>query len=158
LTPDAKGSKEFYSALFDWAPNTSDIGGEKFDGWYLDKTNQKMGAPHAGYTKYPDEVGKKQACWLSYITVADVDAAVKLAPELGGKVHKAAADIPGLGRFAVLADDNNAEFAVFTGVDPNEKKKRAKRSSSKGGAKKEKKARGKKAKEQDADDSPAASA
>jgi len=130
ITPDPKAAKDFYASLFDWAPVTNDIGGAKFDGWYLDKTNQKEKAPHAGYMAPP--APSKTACWMSYITVPDVDAAVKMASDLGGKVHKAATDIPGLGRFAVLGDNVGVSFCVFAAAVP-EKKKRAKRTSSKGG-------------------------
>ena len=52
--------------------------------------------------------------WIIYVGTPDVDATVEAAEKLGGKVLKAAADIPNVGRFAVLSDPQGAAFAVFT--------------------------------------------
>jgi hypothetical protein len=46
--------------------------------------------------------------------VPDVDAAVRRAAGLGAQTHVAPRDIPGAGRFAVLADPQGATFAVYT--------------------------------------------
>jgi hypothetical protein len=51
--------------------------------------------------------------WLVYIGTPDVDATAAAAERLGGKVLKAPADIPGVGRFAVLCDPQGAAFALF---------------------------------------------
>jgi predicted enzyme related to lactoylglutathione lyase len=52
--------------------------------------------------------------WLMYVGTPNVDATCAQAQALGAKVHKAATDIPNVGRFAVLADPQGATFAVFT--------------------------------------------
>jgi len=51
---------------------------------------------------------------LLYVGTPNVDATCAQAQALGAKVHKAATDIPNVGRFAVLADPQGATFAVFT--------------------------------------------
>lgn len=53
------------------------------------------------------------AYWLPYVEVADVDAVVARAEELGGAVRMAATDIEGVGRIARLADPDGARFAVI---------------------------------------------
>ena len=50
---------------------------------------------------------------VSYFQVDDADAAVKKASALGAKVHMPPTDIPGTGRFAVLADPQGANFALI---------------------------------------------
>ena len=55
--------------------------------------------------------------WLSYIGTADVDATVRQAVELGGKVATPAYDVPGVGRMAVLHDPQGAMFAVSAQVE-----------------------------------------
>jgi predicted enzyme related to lactoylglutathione lyase len=50
--------------------------------------------------------------WLNYIGTPDVDATVRQAVELGGKVMTPAADVPRVGRMAVLQDPQGAMFAV----------------------------------------------
>ena len=51
--------------------------------------------------------------WLTYISTDDVDATAAKASELGGRVMHPATDIPGAGRFAVLADPQGAVFAIY---------------------------------------------
>ena len=50
--------------------------------------------------------------WLNYIGTPDVDTTVRQAVELGGKVVASAADVPRVGRMAVLQDPQGAMFAV----------------------------------------------
>jgi len=52
--------------------------------------------------------------WIIYVGTPDVDATVEASEKLGGKILKPAADIPNVGRFAVLSDPQGAAFAVFT--------------------------------------------
>ena len=50
--------------------------------------------------------------WLSYIGTPDVDATVRQAVELGGKVIVPAYNVPNVGRMAHLQDPQGAFFAV----------------------------------------------
>ena len=50
--------------------------------------------------------------WLSYIGTPDVDATVRQAVELGGKVVVPAYNVPSVGRMAHLQDPQGALFAV----------------------------------------------
>jgi hypothetical protein len=52
--------------------------------------------------------------WLIYVGTPSVDATCSQAQGLGAKVLKAPADIPNVGRFAVLSDPQGATFALFT--------------------------------------------
>ena len=54
-----------------------------------------------------------QPTWLSYIGTTDIDATVRDAARLGGRVMKGATEVPSVGRFAVLADPQGAIFAVL---------------------------------------------
>jgi predicted enzyme related to lactoylglutathione lyase len=58
--------------------------------------------------------GARTPYWLSYISSPDVDATVKLADDLGGRILTPPSQIPTVGRFAVLTDPQGAAFAVFT--------------------------------------------
>ena len=53
------------------------------------------------------------AHWLPYFAVADADATVSRAQELGGTVEVPAADMAGVGRIARLVDPQGARFAVL---------------------------------------------
>jgi predicted enzyme related to lactoylglutathione lyase len=52
--------------------------------------------------------------WLTYMGTPDVDGTTKQAESLGAKILKAPADIPNVGRFAVLMDPQGAVFALYT--------------------------------------------
>ncbi|MCR5879018.1 VOC family protein [Phenylobacterium sp. J367] len=52
--------------------------------------------------------------WTSYVAVDDVDAAAAKATTLGGEVQVPPTDIPGIGRFAVIADPTGAVIAIMT--------------------------------------------
>ena len=51
--------------------------------------------------------------WLPYFFVPNVDQSVTQAQAHGGQVHYGPMDIPGTGRFAVLADPQGAAFSVY---------------------------------------------
>src|SRR4029077_15807416 len=51
--------------------------------------------------------------WISYVSVEDVDAAVKAAAANRGKVVAAPYEIPGVGRTARIADPQGAEICPF---------------------------------------------
>jgi predicted enzyme related to lactoylglutathione lyase len=105
-TRDVETAKSFYSAVFGWNCETMEMGPITY-------TEIKLnGSPVAGMTgmhNVPDEVPLH---WLVYFAVDDTDATVAKAQELGGSVLVPAMDIPP-GRFAVVADDKGAHFAVI---------------------------------------------
>ena len=52
--------------------------------------------------------------WGVYVTVDDVDATVRKAEELGGKILVPPTDIPTVGRFCVLQDPQGAVISAIT--------------------------------------------
>ncbi|MSP56058.1 MAG: hypothetical protein EXR69_10700 [Myxococcales bacterium] len=51
--------------------------------------------------------------WLLYASVENADAIVALAQQLGARLVHGPADIPTVGRFAILMDPVGAAFAVM---------------------------------------------
>jgi predicted enzyme related to lactoylglutathione lyase len=107
-TRDTGAAKEFYGAVFGWEADDQDMGemgtytiwkvGDAMVGGMLDITG-----------RVPDEV---PAHWLVYFTVEDADAAVEKVEAGGGDLRFGPTDIP-VGRFAVVADQFGAAFAVM---------------------------------------------
>jgi predicted enzyme related to lactoylglutathione lyase len=62
--------------------------------------------------------------WLPYVVSDDVDAAATRAKRAGGSVQLGPADIPGIGRFAVLRDPTGAVLTVMKPL-PREKQRSA---------------------------------
>ena len=54
-------------------------------------------------------------CWNGYIAVDDVDGYAARVHKAGGNVHREPEDIPGIGRFAVVADPHGAAFIIMKG-------------------------------------------
>lgn len=52
--------------------------------------------------------------WVTYIGVEDVDAFAKKVTSAGGSITRAAEDIPGIGRFAVVTDPGGTAFMMMT--------------------------------------------
>ena len=106
-TRDIDAAKAFYSAVFGWACETMEMGPMTY-------TEVKLGGePIAGMTDMTANVpAEVPPHWLTYFPVDDADGAVSKAQELGGSVMVPPMDIPP-GRFAVVADDKGAHFAVI---------------------------------------------
>ena len=111
-TTDIGAAAEFYSQLIGWKttpwePNPDykiwTTGREQCAGLYPlhDQPNIVTPPPH----------------WLVYIGTPDVDATVRQAVELGGKVITPAYDVARVGRMAVLQDPQGALFAVSAQVE-----------------------------------------
>lgn len=107
-TRDIESAKAFYSTVFGWECVTQEMGpGMSYTEVRIDGNSIAGVMDMTG--RVPDMV---PAHWMVYFTVDDTDAAVAKAQELGGAVMVPPTDIPP-GRFAVVADDRGASFAVI---------------------------------------------
>jgi hypothetical protein len=105
MTSDTNAAGKFYSDVV---------------GWKTKEMPTSNGSPHyttfnlgdvgmAGMLHLEGHIG-----WIGYIAVADLDAHVEKIVEAGGKLWKPATDIPGMLRFAVMADPQGAGIVIFT--------------------------------------------
>ena len=102
-TPDPGAAKAFYRQLLGWEF-------EDVDGPIAYTMVTVHGAVAAGL--YEPEADAPPA-WLSYVAVADADASVTRAEELGASVAAGPVDVGPAGRMAVLADPQGAYFAIW---------------------------------------------
>jgi hypothetical protein len=113
MTTDTKAAATFYSKVagLKTAP-------APFDPSYTTFLASERGM--GGLMRMADEAKAMGAPpnWLSYVGVESVDNTVQQAGLLGAKVLKPAADIPNVGRFAILQDPQGAVFAVFSTTLP----------------------------------------
>jgi predicted enzyme related to lactoylglutathione lyase len=108
MSRDFDANKAFYRAVFGY-----DYGDLSSDGFKY-ATAELDGRPVGGIGELdPNLPPEVPANWAAYFGVADVDAAVARAAELGGSVVRPAWDTP-YGRMAVLADDQAAVFAIVS--------------------------------------------
>ena len=106
LTTDTAAAAAFYPKVLPWRTAPSSMPGYTI--WMAGQT--QIG----GLMALPTEAGATPPHWLVYVGTPNVDATCSQAQGLGAHVVKPPADIPNVGRFAVLSDPQGATFAVFT--------------------------------------------
>ncbi len=109
MTTDPEAAEAFYKSVVGWDYDDPNIPGRPYKVLLADK------APIGGMMALPEEARATglQPIWVGYIGVDEVDAAAKRLTEAGGTVHRAPEDIPGIGRFAVVADPQGATLLLF---------------------------------------------
>jgi len=116
MTTDPDSAVRFYTKVIGWKIQPSPDPSYRM--WATGKgtVGGLMGLPPGAASPPPN--------WLPYIAVPDVDATVSQVQALRGRSIVPPKDIPGIGRFAVLADPQGAGFAIFRaapgGTPPDE--------------------------------------
>lgn len=109
MTSDVAAAKAFYAGVVGWKTEDMPMPGMTY-------TLLRMGEVQVGgmmpLPKDASDAGMRP-CWVGYIAVDDVDGAATKVQGLGGKIYVAPTDIPGVGRFAVAADPQGANFNLF---------------------------------------------
>lgn len=104
LTPDAEAAQKFYSALFGWSF-------KRQEGHILAFQDGKAIA--GIIPKQANRENPKEANWVLYLSVPDVDGAATLVRNAGGKVLKGPAQMEGRGRYAVIQDPQEAHLVLL---------------------------------------------
>ena len=113
-TTDPAAAETFYTALFGWSPKLSSPGAPM---QYTEFTVQGADHPSVGMMLKPPHLPPEvPSFWLPYFQVADADTTAAKAQSLGGQIHFGPHDIPGAGRFVVIADPQGAAFAAYTPI------------------------------------------
>jgi predicted enzyme related to lactoylglutathione lyase len=111
MTTDTKAAESFYKRVIGWSAQASGMGDRSY-------TLFSMGPTMVGGLMPITEEARKMGvppCWTGYVAVDDVDDYAKRVKKAGGKVHRGPEDIPGVGRFAVVADPHGAVFIIMKG-------------------------------------------
>ena len=107
ITTDTAKAGDFYSSLIGW--EKADMpGGSPYTLWKAD------GKDAGGMMARTPHMGDVPSHWMAYITVEDVDDLASKVAGLGGKVLCPPNDIPGVGRFTIIADPTGASVGLIT--------------------------------------------
>lgn len=106
MTSDPKAATDFYADVVGWTPQA--FGGDS-DYTVLNVGERGIG----GIMAIPADAKNLPPCWVGYIHSTDIDADAKRIADGGGSIHKPPADIPQVGRFAVLTDPGGAVFMML---------------------------------------------
>jgi predicted enzyme related to lactoylglutathione lyase len=112
MTTDTPAAEAFYSSVVGWRAQDAGMPDRSYTILHAKET------PIGGLMPIPKEAGAAGArpIWNGYVAVDDVDALAKRVTQAGGTVHRGPEDIPGVGRFAVVADPHGASFMLFKGA------------------------------------------
>ena len=117
MTTDAKGAQAFYADVIGWSIADSGLPGT---GDYRMLTAPD-GLGVGGLMTLP-EGAPMEPGWFAYFGVRDVDGTADRIRQLGGSVHMEPQDIPGVGRFAFVADPQGMSFYIMRGDSPEDSK------------------------------------
>lgn len=109
MTTDLAAAEKFYPAVVGWTT-------EEFpqpDMRYVVVSAGQTGV--GGLMTIPKEAAAMGAvpAWVGYIKANDIDAQTAAAAKAGGAVHRAPQEIPGVGRFSVVADPQGAIYMLL---------------------------------------------
>jgi predicted enzyme related to lactoylglutathione lyase len=102
-TGDPAAARTFYEAVVGW--RASDAGGDNQGYTILSAGERGIGGIGGGV--------EGPSSWTAYVAVADADSAAERIAAAGGKVLHGPADIPDVGRFAIVADPQGALFKLL---------------------------------------------
>jgi predicted enzyme related to lactoylglutathione lyase len=111
MTTDNKAAEGFYGKVLGWR-------GQDMDGPHGTYTILSVGETGiGGVMALPPDLCAAGARpgWSGYVSVDDVDDYAVRVKQAGGTVHREPADIPGIARFAVVADPDGAVFNLIKG-------------------------------------------
>ena len=106
---DRRAAAEFYTNVVGWSAKDADMAGFPYE---IVSMGDHMVAGMMDIPADAKAMGARPS-WMGYIWVEDVDAALPKLVAAGGKVFKEPADIPGVGRFAVVSDPYGGVFMLF---------------------------------------------
>ncbi|MGW8375543.1 VOC family protein [Streptomyces sp. ODS28] len=114
-TTDTKGAESFYSSVFGWDTVTMPLPGGEGDYTMANPAGEGQEAMFGGIVPLDSEPDGAVLgpYWTPYFEVADADATVSRAEELGGAVRMAPVSMEGIGRAAKLTDPYGARFAIL---------------------------------------------
>ena len=111
MTTDPDAARGFYTSVIGWDARDSGMPDRSYT--ILSMGERMVG----GLMPIPESARSMGArpAWMGYVGVDDVDAYAARVTAAGGAMLRGPEDIPGIGRFAVVADPQGAAFILFRG-------------------------------------------
>ena len=111
MTPDVPAAQRFYASVVGWSMRDSGMEG-------MDYTLAYAGEDQvAGLMRLPADAEGMTPMWMGYIFTDRIEKTLDDVIENGGRIHRQPQEIPGIGRFAVVADPHGAIFSLFSTED-----------------------------------------
>ncbi len=71
------------------------------------------GMPQGGMMPMPPQLRGMPSQWYPYFAVTDCDGTAERARQSGANIYVPPNDVPGVGRFAIIADPQGAVFSII---------------------------------------------
>lgn len=108
---DKAASAKFYEGLFGWPFQT-------YEDMDYTMTDFPEGDTTLAFSPVDEDQGEAAGSVLVYVDVADVDATVARARELGAAIYLDKMEVPGVGWMAVIGDPGGNRIAVMQRMRP----------------------------------------
>jgi hypothetical protein len=109
MTTDSAAAEAFYRGVLGWQARDAGMPGIAYT---LLSAGDDTVAGLMAMTDAACAAGARPG-WTGHVAVSDVDATAAQFKQAGGTIHHAPTDIPGIGRFAIVADPQGAVLALF---------------------------------------------
>ncbi|MDE8651969.1 VOC family protein [Novosphingobium album (ex Liu et al. 2023)] len=117
MTPDPDAAARFYGAVVGWTIAAEpDPGAGGMDYRMITRSDGGHAGGVLGLTEAMTSGGARP-CWMPYLHVSDVDAAIAAIEAEGGKVQMPAMDLP-VGRIAMLTDPQGVPIYIMDPTPP----------------------------------------
>ncbi len=116
MTGDVDAAETFYAAVVGWQAQPYAPSPMRYT--VMNADGRGVAGIMAMPVEYKESGGRP--AWTGYIYSDDVDATAESVKKAGGAVHRPPADIPGIGRFAVVADPQGAMFMLIKPIGPDQ--------------------------------------
>jgi uncharacterized protein len=114
MTSDVAAAGKFYGSVLGWSIKEMPMGdGPSYYLFELGEGDKCSGI--GGMMDFPSDLeGQLPPNWTGYVAVDDVDQSARDYLLHGGSVRREPEDVPGIGRFAVVADPHGAVLCIMT--------------------------------------------
>jgi predicted enzyme related to lactoylglutathione lyase len=116
MTPDVEAAKAFYADVVGWGTQDASMPGMAYT---LFVTRAASVGGLLALSEDAREIGARPS-WIGYVGVNEVDATADRAKHLGGAVHVPPTDIPNIGRFSVVTDQQMATLGLLKWLNPGQ--------------------------------------
>jgi predicted enzyme related to lactoylglutathione lyase len=118
MTSDTQAARQFYAAVLGWTAQEIPREGGQGEPYTV---FEAAGAGVGGMLTLDAEEARRNGIrphWIGYILVDSVDEAAASVAAANGAIHHPPEDIPGIGRFAAVADPQGAPLILFKPLPP----------------------------------------
>ena len=112
MTTNTAAAETFYRNVMGWSARDAGMPGMSYTLFGAGETSV------GGMMTLPAQAAEMGAgpSWIGYVWVENVDAKAAEVKKAGGAIYREADDIPGVGRFAIVADPQGGVLALFKGA------------------------------------------